>query len=290
MTIDRPTVNLWQTVFDGAEDNPNAIIEPDTLKFTNNDCSLYFETDVIVDLLKQGEHRKSDYMGLVSPTFRHKLAHYSWYAKDFSVDSLSIHCKHYQPNVCNLMGGKVQNPFKHGEVFHPGILNLFSSLVSRIPGYADVDIDRRWTISPIWCNFFVADTATWEDYSQTLLFPALDLVEQDEDLRNSLLQSTTYGDNKMPQKLQDKYGVVSYPFLPFVFERLINLYLAVRPDIKYTCWGKKPQPDIPAGWANDYDWFQDRVKFPPKQNPTRPPKALLAEHRRRIKQAKKLKN
>ena len=78
----------------------------------------------------------------------------------------------------------------------------------------------------------MAKTHIYEDFVKTTLRPAINLFKKDKDLYNlgtTNLPRTDHG--KPPQRFTDHTGYEEWPHIPFVLERLINVYVELN-DLK----------------------------------------------------------
>ena len=84
----------------------------------------------------------------------------------------------------------------------------------------------------IYCNYFIAKKEVYLDYINKLMIPAIKLIETDSELYEMSREApkTSYSDP--PRRFTEHTGFKYYPHLPFVLERLINVYLDVNNHIR----------------------------------------------------------
>lgn len=122
--------------------------------------------------------------------------------------------------------------FHLSEKYHPGLLRLIELLCN--------DLGLEYTNKPkhpIWSNFFVAKIDIYKHYIDTVIKPAINLLETK--YRQLAWQNSKYM-SMSKEKLKELTGLDYYPMHTFVLERMFSLYLHNNPKIKFTfCSGKK---------------------------------------------------
>jgi hypothetical protein len=82
----------------------------------------------------------------------------------------------------------------------------------------------------VYFNSFLARPEIYLDYVNSLLKPAIELCASDEELSTLVMSPSGYA-KPPPQNFINDTGVEQYPWIPFILERLINVYIEVN-DIK----------------------------------------------------------
>lgn len=82
----------------------------------------------------------------------------------------------------------------------------------------------------IYSNYWLARRKTYIDYVKNFLIPAIQVTQQDKEINRMCSESACYP-NFLPEKFIKQTGFNYYPIAPFVFERLINVYIHYK-DIK----------------------------------------------------------
>lgn len=106
------------------------------------------------------------------------------------------------------------NVIEHGEKFHPGLKLLFKDLFHKANIDFDVDtIFRNGNDTACFCNYWVAKKSFWDEF--------IALVKKLDNLVENL-----------PAQDRDRYFsnteyVVDACFYPFIFERIISVYLVM---------------------------------------------------------------
>lgn len=202
---------------------------PEFEHYHNEVCSPFFENSIIVKLIKEGKHIESDYFGVLSGNFRHKIIHSRegkkitpQYILDNIGDSdvVSFFRHHKNKNVVN-----------KADLFHPGFKRALKNILSAIGFDVDLDKDTRFTV---YQNHFIAKSSIYEKYVKELLEPVINEMcnKSNKELQNIIWQDSGYHKkNTMPEKLKKELGVSYYPYHTFICERLFSVFLNKYPHI-----------------------------------------------------------
>jgi len=193
--------------------------------YENKECSPLFENHVILDLLNQGAHRKGGYFGVIGPRFKHKLQ--SWPTATPYNESLLDFIRNQTSDVVNLLKGTPTDTIEYGEYCHPGFKSILFDLLNEI-GF---ELEKRELESAIHCNCFVANEQFWDHYARELLFPICEIINQ-----HPRIYANSRYSRPLPRTLRKRWGRSSYPFHPFILERLPNVFLMKHPDYTVTTW------------------------------------------------------
>jgi len=177
---------------------------------TIEDKSYLFEYNPIVDIVDNHDV-KEDYLGIFSWKFPFKSGLFKkkllWLMKnnpDYDVYSM-----------CNV-------PFKNGyleftEKYHPGFMDIFKPLCQ------DLALTVKEPKNPIYSNFFIMKTELYKDYVDTIIKPAIELLETK--YKDLVWKDAKYTAGLKPENLKTFTGLDYYPFHTFVLERLVNQYI-----------------------------------------------------------------
>lgn len=84
---------------------------------------------------------------------------------------------------------------------------------------------------PVYQNHFMAKTEIYQDYVNNFLVPAREVIENDEEVREKMLQPSGYGKLSKQvdlKSVKEKLGMDDYPLCPFILERCPSLFFQLR--------------------------------------------------------------
>lgn len=179
--------------------------------------SYFFEYNVLIDII-DNFNINDEYLGIFSHKFPFKTGLFKkklyWLLEnnpDFDIYGL---CLQY-----NLKGKYLD----FTEKAHPGFKELFYPLCK------DLELEIREPEYVIYSNFVVMKTSIYKDYVNTIIKPAIYLLEtkyKDLSWKNSNYKGLPMDQLKLHTELD------YYPFFTFVLERLLNMYINNR-DFKF---------------------------------------------------------
>lgn len=184
----------------------------------NKHCSVFFEGDVIRNCIKEGNHKDTDYFGVVGPKFSSKvkpaLRYYAYVIEFIN--------KHKGADLISLMTAPYhEDPLTYADREHPGFNDILYSALSEI----NFEFERKPVKYTPQCNFFVATPEFWDHYTSELMFPFMECIEKRD---NSDLSGKVWGKCRyytLPQHLKKQWGFDHYTFHPFLVERLPSIFL-----------------------------------------------------------------
>ena len=184
---------------------------------TVNMRSYLFEYNVLIDII-DNFNVDDEYLGIFSHKFPFKTGLFKkklyWLLEnnpDFDIYGL---CPQYS------LKGKYLD---FTEKAHPGFKELFYPLCK------DLELEIREPEYVIYSNFVVMKTSIYKDYVNTIIKPAIHLLEtkyKDLAWKNSNYKGLPIDQLKLHTELD------YYPFFTFVLERLLNMYINNR-DFKF---------------------------------------------------------
>lgn len=198
---------------------PDQIIEPDYIPYPNPDCTVYFENSVISKLVSMGAHVGAEYFGVVGPTLRWKVESCGRgpriNSKSFKPNEFELKLSTERPDVMAYLQYNPHNPIRYHQTIHPNLETHFIRVLRRI-GYNIVPTILQ---DVIYCNAFVAKSEIYDRYVDSMLAPAMRVMEgMPEIMENSGYPKT------LPAHLAAKFGVPHYPYHSFVAERLFSYF------------------------------------------------------------------
>jgi len=201
--------------------------------FNSDPVTPFFENDIIRVLYLESDHKESDYYGVVSYKFRNKHLKDGARVKDLMErDAHSSDDYSFFGNKQN-MKSKQKTFFDR---FHPNLLRIGELIVTKLFGkdLHQVKADR------IYYNHWIAKKEVFDGYCKEMLLPAMDLMENDEEIRSLCWDNAHYnGDNSHPEhrrvnkpmnadECMSAFGVPYYTHHTFVLERLPSIYFAIK--------------------------------------------------------------
>lgn len=117
------------------------------------------------------------------------------------------------------------NYLSETEKFHPGFLELF------IPLCNDLGLQVSEPKNIVFSNFFLASRDIYKEFVNTIIKPAISLLESDKYKELAWKDSSYNGLSK--EKLQEYSGLEYFPMHTFILERMMSIWLENRKDLKY---------------------------------------------------------
>ena len=214
-------INIHQIYYN--EETKGKLV-PEFTPYYNKDCSLFFESEVIRDLIEQRKHEESYHFGVVGPKFKYKLNHWSRRYDSKIYQGFKVFknvISNSNCDVVSLMSIRNDNPIRFAQRVHPGFEDIMRDLL-RIVNF---DVKFKRIENSIYCNFFTATPEFWDHYTQELMFPVMDVIsDRNHPVCGRIYQDANY-QKTLPKEMQDKYGIKHFPFHPFITERLPNIFL-----------------------------------------------------------------
>jgi hypothetical protein len=175
---------------------------------------------LFTELFKSLNWVNSTYSGIVSPKFCLKTKVTIKEFKKFVIQNPGFDV--YFVNPFPQMAYFNYNIWDHGEIFHPGIINLSQKLLNAvgIPWRLD-DVARTSYDLLCYCNYWVGNEKFWIKYVGNILNPIRLFIEN----------------NKDPELIRELFSLTIHtnptPMFPFIIERLFTTFLYFSQEIKY---------------------------------------------------------
>lgn len=197
-----------------AEEQKNKCFPFADLHF-NTSLTVFFENAVIKDVVLS---TKADKIAVVSWKLKEKLRWYIGRPRELTLELLEtdFEVMSFTKNT------KYHNMLAAANAWHPGFLTTFDKILSKIgvsrPGEVKI---------PIYQNSHCTKTSIYKDYVQTYLSPAMEVMENDPEIRKLCYQDSRYSDltHQTADHLEGKIGIRYYPMHPFLLERLFSVYV-----------------------------------------------------------------
>lgn len=176
----------------------------------NDGLTIFFETDVIKKLVPACETEK---VGVCSWKLSQKMRFArltpEMMEKDFQVLSFT-------------KNGREHKMIAMANTWHPKFLPALKLLFDKM----GLGLPKE-TKNPIYQNHFMAKTEIYRRYVSEFLSPAMELIENDEQLHEIMMEQSNYGvlsrDSDI-KSVKAKLGLDFYPLCPFVLERCPSLW------------------------------------------------------------------
>lgn len=211
-------------------------LEKSYIPYLNDNCTFYFESEVMINLINDGKHLNSEYFGVVSYKLREKIgtlmrrqwaslpniANHSF--NKFEPEFFESQLKRSQPDVMSFQRHIPHDPVSVATGFHPGFNKYFSDIMHKI-GY---DYKPEVFKNVFYCNFFVAKSEIYEKYVKEMLIPAKKVMDE----MPELMANSNYQHGKLPEDLAKKWGITHYPYHAFLCERMFSYFVHLN---NYNC-------------------------------------------------------
>lgn len=218
-------MKVYQIYFDPSQLHK---MEKEYQPIFNRHCTVYFESQVIHDLIINTQsHKKHDYFGVVSYKLRDKLG----YMKDNWKNNKNIantSVQEFTPqkyqdelykHLSDAMSFQRHSPHDTVSVangFHPGFKKYWEHIMKEI-GYNWIPESYE---NVFYCNFFTAKSEIYERYVKEMLAPAMKVM----DGMPELLKDSGYRSNPLPDALKKSFGIEHWPYHAFLCERMFTYF------------------------------------------------------------------
>ena len=203
------TSKIYSIVYNDMQDVEYQKYDNSNIK-TIEQKSYLFEYGPMIDII-DNHTITEDYLGIFSWKFPLKTGVFK--KKLFWLMNNSPNADIYI--LCNYV-------FKEGYLeftnkYHPGFKDIFYPLCE------DLGLKVEEPKFPIYSNFFIMKTELYKDYVNTVIKPAIELLETK--YRDLAWKNANYLAGLKPELLKEFTGLDYYTFHTFVLERLINQYI-----------------------------------------------------------------
>lgn len=206
---------LIQIIYD---ERQRASCLPIAKVYFNETLTIFFENEVIRELVSTSQANK---IAVCSWKLKEKL---KWYIgrprpitqelleSEYDIMSFTKNSKHHQMLYA-------------ADKWHPGFKSTFSKILSAIGKNCPSEVKI-----PIYQNHFSAKTKIYQDYINTYLIPAMEVMKNDAEINKLVMVDSNYAQlDRTPaeklKNLKEKIGIDYYPLAPFLLERLFSVYV-----------------------------------------------------------------
>lgn len=216
-------MRVFQIYFDPSQIDQ---LEPGYDPYFNEKCTLFFESEVIRDLIERGEHKRSEYFGVVSYKFRQKLGYMrdNWKnnkniantsVREFTTETFEELLYQFRPDAMSFQRHAPHDPVMIANGFHPNFRKYWEEIMTKI-GYKwePVRIENVF-----YCNYFVAKSDLYERYVNEMLGPAMEVMKQMPELMSNSRYPLPW-----PKRLEEQFGVPHWTYHAFICERMFSYF------------------------------------------------------------------
>lgn len=206
---------LIQIIYD---ERQRASCLPIAKVYYNETLTIFFENEVIRELVSTSQ---ADKIAVCSWKLKEKL---KWYIgrprpitqelleSEYDIMSFTKNSKHHQMLYA-------------ADKWHPGFKATFSKILSAIGKNFPSEVKI-----PIYQNHFSSKREIYQDYVNTYLIPAMEVMKNDAEINKLVMVDSNYAQlDRTPQSklknLKEKIGIDYYPLAPFLLERLFSVYV-----------------------------------------------------------------
>lgn len=201
-------------------------LEREYKPYLNEDCSVFFESEVIRKLVSEGAHKNCEYFGVVSYKLRDKIAitKRDWSSikniantsdKQFTAQDFELELMRAKPDIMSFQRHVGHDSISFADQFHPNFSKYFAEIMQKI-GY-------KWTPkhfpNVFYCNYFVAKSEIYERFVTEMLAPAMKIMQE----MPELMGNSKYP-KQLPGNLKKKWGIDHYPYHAFLCERFMSYF------------------------------------------------------------------
>lgn len=198
--------------------------------FFNTKSSIFLENEVAINLFNECTNKDFEWFGVFSWKVGSKLK------SDFSHHFLSKaaaclpKADIIAPKLCSYPWYNLQRPHHprnvHSSHYWPGMWESVDLILKKlcIPDLGNGNHLNK-EILPIYTNSFIIKRTVADDFYNNFLSKVIDLIQNDKQISIlANLESDYNTQHKFPPSLAEKTGLNKWPHIPFILERMINVY------------------------------------------------------------------
>jgi len=203
--------------------------------FFNQKNEIFCENSVLIELFRGAKQRGVDFdwMGVFSWKVKSKIPR----NPNFSLQYLQKCANKYSsthdiiaPKLSSYDWSELNQGPAHPRILHchpvfPGYWRCMDLILKKlkIPNLNNGNhLDRP--ITQIFTNIFLAKQHVLRSYIDEFLEPTIELIKHDEEVRHLAYLPSDYF-MPFPKSLQLSTGLNYWPFVPFILERMINVFI-----------------------------------------------------------------
>lgn len=217
------TVEFFQIIW---KEEQKANLFPFSIPYFNESLTPFFENTVISKLVKE---TTADKIGVGSPELYKKIGSNVPLARPFEqkhldsdYDVLSLNRRQRDHKMLWLL-----------DYWHKGSRLTLEMIMQKV-GVSVVEVPKH----PIYSNYFVARADIYKEYVTTVLDPAMDLMENDLEIRSRCYEDSQYykltHNPEFKERVKRYMGLDYCPLHTFLCERMFTLFInSKKLDVKY---------------------------------------------------------
>tara|TARA_B000000557_G_scaffold224883_1_gene194666 strand:- start:4496 stop:5224 length:729 start_codon:yes stop_codon:yes gene_type:complete len=198
--------------------------------FFNKNANIFLENQVMIDLFAQHENDNFDWFGVFSHKVSKKML------TNFCYKHIELAANRH--SELDILGPRTEgypwiplrkphNPrIQHANKDYPGMWECIDLILRKlnIPDKNNGNLLNS-NVNMIYTNSFLCKKDVMRDYIDKILQPTINLIKYDNEVRNLALKTSDYQSvYKFPENLAKTSGLTSWPHIPFILERMINVY------------------------------------------------------------------
>lgn len=201
-------IKIYQSFF---KPEQISLLEKNFIPYNNleNKNSALHEYPILLDLYSKNRNFDG-YWGMMSWRFKEKTGLTGDKFLRLINDSPGYDVYHVNPFF--EVTTKYSNPFTQGEVHHPGMINFINSLLKQMGYNLDITKENFNKENFIFCSYYVGNHRFWEKW---MVFQEIVMTIANKDMAMKGYLFNSYTINR-------DHPLINFPF---VFERLVNLFL-----------------------------------------------------------------
>jgi hypothetical protein len=214
-------INIWQVYFN---EKSKANCYPEYNHYDNSEkLTEYFENSVIVDLIRNGEHKKADYFGVWSHDIRKELV---WKEGELRFSPANLEIVVEANKHIDIFGFQKRrenrNIILQAEHYHKGFVAIVQRILEETKFLPQIP---KTLDHVILFNHFIAKSEVYEQYVNELLIPAMSVLANIHEAWNDANYKKGKTTPEIKARFVKAFGKDYYPMHPFILERLPSLFL-----------------------------------------------------------------
>ena len=195
------------------------------IPYLNTKATVNLESGIICDLVNRGECSNCDWFGIFSWKASEKVREFNFKRLQKEVIDNS-ECDIIGPNPKNYIhcARRIKSPHTIRFKKHR-FMNAFEPLIKKL-GISENPSDfMTEDFKMIYFNYFIAKPKVYKHFVDSMLNPAISLFREDSELHEIGMTFENYRNQTPPSNFKKDTGLMHYPRIPFILERLINVYI-----------------------------------------------------------------
>jgi hypothetical protein len=226
VSVDRTNnkIKVYQIYY--AESQKDKLMEGFTPYF-NPTATVNLESGVISDLVNSEESSDCGYFGVFSWKASQKINRFDFKRLQEKTND-NLDCDIIAPNPRNYIHCARRIKTEHTIRFNKHkFMDGFDLLVKKLKLSETPEKFMTGSQRMIYYNYFIAKSEIYKHFVDTLLDPAIALFQEDSEMKEMGYSREDYKNQTPPKNFTNDTGLSYYPKIPFLLERLINVYIYI---------------------------------------------------------------